>query len=214
MKKSNRSFLIVLAVVIVIVAIGIFASRSSAPGSPASAPAASSTSPLSAASSSAATGTASSSGKGGATITFDRFFQGSSFTFSYPTSWSIFSAAPLAMTNFNGQYGPNNTIPAGGAEIDVVTTTVYGNLQSIMDTELMGAQNITKSLVAVDGASCQEARYETAHAGDPTTATIALYCPRNTELWKIYLAYRANDPSSAAILSDFHEVLNTIKFIP
>ena len=211
MKKSNRSFLIVLAVVIVIVAIGIFASRRSpAPAVPSSAPAATGT----AASSGAATGTASSSEKPGATITFDRFYQGSSFTFSYPPSWSVLAAAPFAMTNFNGQYGPNNTIPAGGAEIDVVTTTVYGNLQGIMDTELMGAQNLVTSLVTVGGVSCREARYDTSHSGSPTTATVALYCPRNTELWKIYLAYRANDPSSTALLSDFHEVLTTIKFIP
>ena len=214
MKKSNISFLIVLAAAIVIVAIGIFASRRSAPGVPSSAPAASGTPAAPAASSSAATGTALTSGKGGATITFNRFYQGSSFTFSYPQSWSILTAAPFAMTNFNGQYGSNNTLPAGGAEIDIGTTTVYGNLQSIMDTELMGAQNLTTSLVTVGGASCREARYDTSHAGSPTTATVALYCPRNTELWKIYLAYRANDPSSTAILSDFREVLNTIKFIP
>ncbi len=215
MTKRKIIALVGVAAVIVVIAYAMFAERSVAPSgqepgslSGMQGSSASSSAP------SAASGTVATSSRGGATITIDRFYGGSSFTFSYPMSWSVLTVAPLAITNFNGKYASGNVIPPGGAEIDVVTTTVYGNLQSIMETELMGAQDLKMSTTSVDGTACAEAQYQDAHGGSATSASIALYCERNTKLWKIYLAYRANDPATAALLNDFKEVLNTLKFIP
>ena len=54
-------------------------------------------------------------------------YSGSSFSFDYPSSWSIYSAMPLFMTNFDGNYKADGVIPAGGIQLGVVTTTISGN---------------------------------------------------------------------------------------
>ena len=59
-----------------------------------------------------------------ATVTFQKFYSGDSFSFSYPTAWSVYNTSPFSINNFNGKYDASGAVPAGGAEIDVVTTTL------------------------------------------------------------------------------------------
>jgi hypothetical protein len=150
----------------------------------------------------------------GVSISIQRFYAGSSFSFSYPSSWSIFNTAPFSITNFNGRYISRDVIPVGGAEIDVVTTTNYGNLQDIMTTELMGATNLTTSTVTVSGVTCIETHSDRSFSDGTPSGNIAVYCERGTALWKIYLSYRKSDPAAAARIADFTGVLSSLQFLP
>ena len=164
-------------------------------------------------SSSAMPTTTSSAGAPGLSVSMQRSYAGDSFSFNYPASWSIFNAAPFSITNFRGQYASGDVIPKGGAEIDVVTTTNYGALKNIMATELMGAAHMTTSAPVVSGITCTEENYDRSFSDGTPSANVAVYCERGTELWKIYLSYRANDPA-AAHMSDFNEVLSSMQFLP
>jgi len=150
----------------------------------------------------------------GVSISIQRFYAGSSFSFSYPSSWSIFNPAPFSITNFNGRYILGNVIPVGGAEIDVVTTTNYGNLQDIMTTELMSATNLTTSTVTVSGIACTETHSNRSFSDGTPSENVAVYCERGTALWKIYLSYRKNDPAAAARITDFAGILSSMQFLP
>lgn len=121
---------------------------------------------------------------------------------------------PFSMTNFNGQYVSGDVVPMGGAEIDVVTTTNYGDLKNIMTTELMGAADLATSTVAVDNVACDEARYGESYSDETLSGNIAVYCERGIKLWKIYLSYRESDPAAAVHVADFNGVLSSMKFLP
>jgi hypothetical protein len=140
-------------------------------------------------------------------------YSGSSFSFNYPSSWSILSAKPLMMTNFNGQYKANGVIPAGGAQLGVVTTTVGGSVADIMTTELMSAKNLTTSTVAVDNVSCAKATYQVSYAPGATAQNISLYCLRGSELWKIYFSYPAGDAAEKADIPALDGILSSMKFL-
>lgn len=147
-------------------------------------------------------------------ISIQRSYAGASFSFSYPVSWGIFTEAPFSLINFDEQNFANGVLPPGGAEVNIATTTVYGNLDAITATELMGVSDLSTSTVAVDGTSCMEARYHETYAGGVQMANMALYCDRGTELWKIYLAYRAGDQAAAAHLADFESMLHSMRLSP
>jgi hypothetical protein len=155
-----------------------------------------------------------SSVKNPASASTKKTYAGSSFAFSYPASWSIFNVRPFSITNFNGQYVSEDVIPMGGAEIDVVTTTNFGDLKNIMATELMGAANLTTSTVAVSNVACSEANYGGSFSNGVPSKNIAVYCERGTELWKLYIAYRGDDPSGSTYRADFDGVLGSMKFLP
>ena len=138
---------------------------------------------------------------------------GSSFSFVYPGSWFVFSASPLMMTDFNGKYRTGGVIPAGGAQLGVVTTTVGGSVADIMTTELMSATSLTTSTVAVNGVACTKATYQVGYAPGATAQNISLYCLRGTELWKIYFSYPAGDAAEKADLSTLSGMLSSMKFL-
>ena len=101
-------------------------------------------------------------------------------------------------------------LPAGGAELDVVTTTAYGGYGAIMKTELLNTSDISTSTVAVDGVNCVRANYR-ADADGQTLSDIAIYCPQGTELWKIYFDYNNGDPAATAHLAVFNTILASMK---
>lgn len=145
-----------------------------------------------------------------------RSYSNGSFSLSYPSSWSIARYLPFLITNFNGQYQTGGIIPVGGAQIYVVTTTIEsGYLQSVINTQLMSAINITTTTLVVDGVACPAAAYEAAYAPGVTSKNVSVYCSRGGELWEVYLSYEANDTAaaSAAHISDFNGVLGSMKFL-
>ena len=142
-----------------------------------------------------------------------RSYTGSSFSFKYPGSWTIFSTTPLMITSFNGQYKAGGVIPAGGVQIAVVTTTISNNLNSIMTTELANAIHLTTSTVMVNGTSCAKATYQVKYAPGATVQNVSVYCSHDTELWKIYFSYPANDPAGQADTSDFNGILGSMKLL-
>jgi hypothetical protein len=138
-------------------------------------------------------------------------YSNGSFSFSHPASWSIVSARPLLMTNFNGQYKAGGVIPANGIQLAVATTTAYGSVQDIIATELMSATHLTTSTVTVDNVSCAKEAYQVNYAPGAIAQNISVYCSRGTALWKIYFSYPANDPAEAVDVSDFNGVLGSMK---
>jgi hypothetical protein len=212
MNKKNLAIIIVAAVVVV----GIVAVADWQKGKVVQAPAvpggviASTTAGLT----QTPTSTASSSNSAVPSAATQNSYKGISFSFDYPTSWTLGMLAPVSINNFNSAYQSGSVIPMGGAEIDVATTTLYGKLGDIMATELSSAKNVATSIVTVGGISCAEARYQDSFSTTVGSQNIAVYCSRGTELWKIYLAYRAGDPAANAHISDFNGVLNSMKFLP
>ncbi len=150
----------------------------------------------------------------GYSVSFANFYQSASFSFSYPASWGISRLLPFSVNNFNDKYGAGGIIPAGGAQIVVATTTVYGNLADIMAGELVNAKNLATSTVAVSKVSCDEARFSAVYGPGATAQNIFVYCARGTELWKIYCAYSAGDPAAPTHIAECNEVLTSMKFLP
>ena len=216
MNKKTVWWIVGVAVVIIVaVVIWWGAKPAKAPEVGSNTPAATGTVPTSANASGTATPSATvvASGTPGMTVTMGGVYSGNSYSFKYPFAWTIESYRPFVMTTFGGKYINNDVIPPGGAEIDIATTTVYGNLQAIMQTELMTATNITTSAVAVDGTSCAEASYHNTYSGGVASKDIAVYCVRGNELWKFYLSYRADDPAGSTHVADFNSVLASMKLL-
>ena len=155
--------------------------------------------------------TANSSGK---TVTLMTAYTGPSFSFNYPNTWKYSPAADFLITNFGGKYAANGVIPAGGAQVNVATTTLSGPLSDIIDTESMSANNKVLSTVTVDKIACQKAVYEANYAPSANSEDISIYCSRGSVLYKIYLSYGANDPKGAAHITDFNMMLDSMKFLP
>ena len=141
-------------------------------------------------------------------------YTGPSLSLSYPNSWAVSSTAFFSMTNFGGKYDAAATIPMGGAEIDVVTTTVYSSVNEIMTTELMSAKSVTRSTVTIDNVLCQKASFQDTYSSGVASQDVSLYCLRGTELWKIYFSYRAGDPAAQAHIADFDSVMSSMKLLP
>lgn len=213
-------WVVIVLAVIVIVILGVFAfgNKAKAPEVPADTMAPTSTvasGTITATVGSSAGSASSSSPAVSITLsTSTHSYANGSFSFNYPLSWSIAQYSPFSMTNFNGQYGANGTIPPGGAVIEVVTTTVQsGFLPSIMDTQLMNAMDVTTTTLTVDDVACPAAAFEAAYAPGATSKNVSVYCLRGTELWEVYLSYSASDTAAASHVSDFNSVLGTMKFL-
>ena len=212
MDKKTLGWIIGIVVVIIVVAVIWWGAK------PAKAPEVASSTSV-ATGTGAIAGTAPSSvavtasGTPGVTVTMGGVYSGNSYSFKYPFAWTIESYWPFAMTTFGGKYVNNDIIPPGGAEIDIATTTVYGNLKVIMQTELMAAKNVLTSAVTVDGTSCAEANYDNTYGGGIALKDTAVYCARGNELWKFYLSYRADDPAGNTHVADFNSVLASMKLL-
>lgn len=222
-RKKKSIILIAVIIVVAVIIISVILSERSVAPSVDIYPVASETSTAGATVSSTAVNvtstfvTASSSSSSSSSprlsVSFNRFYQGPSFTLSYPQAWTILSVRPFSLTTFGGKYGPNGTLPAGGSEIDVVTTTAPGGFADIMATQLMGAEHIATSTVTVDGVACTRTQYQEPNAGY-STESVLLYCEQGTELWQVGMVERVGDPNASQHLADLQEVLSAIKFIP
>jgi hypothetical protein len=206
MNKKNV-WLIVIVVVLIVVVVGLVMWGNKVAKAPTSTNMAEQG--ASVASSSAAVPVATSTA--GATLVP---YAGSSFSLSYPDSWTVSPASFFSLTNFAGKYEADATIPMGGAEIDVVTTTVYSSVNEIMTTELMSANNVATSTVTIDNVPCQKASYQDKYSSGVGSQDISLYCLSGTESWKIYFSYRAGDSAAQTHIADFNTVLNSMKLIP
>jgi hypothetical protein len=225
-KNMNKKYLIVIIVAVVVI-VGIVAVVDWRNGNVAQAPvvpvlsvasgsvASASGTPVTVGSPSSSVSVGvSSTGGSGYSVSFQNFYQNGSFSFNYPESWSVSRIIPFSVNNFNDKFEVAGVIPKGGAEIIVATTTVRGNLADIMAAELVSAKNLATSTVAVSKIACSEARFNATYGPDAVAQNIFVYCPRGTELWKIYCAYPAGDPAATADVSACNEVLNSMKFLP
>ncbi len=161
-----------------------------------------------------ATSTASSSAPAVAAPAAQKNYTGVSFSLSYPSSWNVSSTPFFSINDFGGKYQSGWVIPMGGAEIDVVTTTVYSSVGEIMTTELMNAANLATSTVTVDNIACKQAAYQYSHAPGLVSQDISIYCLRGSELWKIYFSRRVGDTMAQVHVADFNGVLGSMKFLP
>ncbi len=142
-------------------------------------------------------------------------FKNGSFSFNYPLSWTLGGTKPVMVNNFNSKYEGGGVIPMGGAEIDVVTTTLYsGRIQDILGTELLSATNVTTSTTSVRGVSCVEAKYTGAYVAGVASQNMAAYCLRGAGLWKLYLSYRSGDAKADAHVAAFNNLLASLRFLP
>lgn len=217
MKKKAMWWIIGLVVVIIVVAvIGWGAGTAKAPEVKSTAPTGTTqTAPAGSPSGmNSSTVSASASGTPGMTITFNGAYSNSAFSLTYPNGWQIISFGPtFSLTTFGNAYVDGDVIPSGGAEIDIATTTVYNNLGTIMQTELLSATNVTTTAVTVDDTACAEASYNNTYTGGIASQDIAVYCEQGTELWKMYLSYRENDPDGSAHIAAFKSVLASMKLL-
>lgn len=203
-KKKLTGIIVLVAVIIIVIVAAVWIGAKTAKAPEMTSSVVSSTG--------AAVSTTSSSGE--MSVTIKPFYGNGSFSFNYPTSWSISSYSPFAMTTFDGKYVDGDLIPEGGAEIDVVTTTVYGNLQSIMTTELMSATNVATSAVSIDDVPCAKTTYDNSYTPNIASKDTAIYCQQGSELWKIYLSYRADDANASTHVADLNSILQSMKLLP
>ncbi len=161
-----------------------------------------------------ATSTASSSAPVVAMPVAQKNYTGASFSLSYPGSWNVSSTPFFSINDFGGKYQSGWVIPMGGAEIDVVTTTVYSSVSEIMTTELMNAVNLATSTVTVNNIACNQAAYQYSHAPGLVSQDVSIYCLRGSELWKIYFSRRVGDSAAQVHVADFNGVLESMKFLP
>jgi hypothetical protein len=147
------------------------------------------------------------------TITQTGFYENKLFSLSYPSSWTISSYSPFSLTNFKGEYVDKDIIPDGGAEVDVVTTVAASSVKDIMTTELMSSTDLATTNVTVDHVACMEATYNNTYTSSIASKDVAVYCQQGTNVWKIYLSYRANDSAGVAHLTDFNSMLDSMKLL-
>lgn len=198
-KRKIIAVAVIVAAAVVIAGVALYAKRTMAPSAPVSSGVSSSTSM-------AVAPHPTSSVSGGS-------YANGSFSFDYPAGWSVAQYAPFSLDTFKGAYEADGTIPSGGAELDVVTTTAYNGDGAIAASELMRAQNLATSTMAVDGVSCLKASYGAAYAPGKMLEDTALYCLRGTELWKVYFSYNVGDPAAAAHIADFAKMIGSMKFL-
>jgi hypothetical protein len=208
----NKKNIIVLCVVVVALAIiGIFVwdkKTARAPGVSTTITTSTTTSP--------ATSSPSSTGSGLSVVvstSSPKKYSNASFSLTYAGAWTIANHNnPFTLTNFGGKYLNGGILPAGGAEIDVVTTTVEGNLQDIIAYDLQGTTNIATTTISVDGVPCSATADHSAYTPGYTSKNVSVYCQQGIELWKIYLSYDANDTTSTSPLPAFNAMLASMKF--
>jgi hypothetical protein len=104
-------------------------------------------------------------------------------------------------------------IPPGGVELDAVSSTVYGNLDAIMQTQLVNAQDLTTSTITLSGAACARADYKDNYTATFILDDTALYCTRGNELWELYFSYNDGDPAASAHIAAFNSILASMKLI-
>jgi hypothetical protein len=216
MNKKYLSVIVIVAVIIVIAVVGISTHINTAKA-PVAENGSSSTTVI--ATSTPIQMTVSSTNTGSSTvsvsITPGKTYANESFSFTYPEAWSVSTVSPFSLTNFGGDYLGGGIIPPGGALIDVVTTTVYGQgvLQGIMTTQLMNAMDLSTTTLSVDGIACPAAAFQAAYAPGYASKDVSVYCQRGDDLWEMYLSYGASDTAMAAHVADFNSVLASMKLL-
>jgi hypothetical protein len=130
-----------------------------------------------------------------------------------PNSQVISQGGPMLLNNFGSQYQNGGLVPPGGAEISITTNTLpRPPLSSFISNELQGATITSTSSIMVSGSSCTEVFYSDSYGKNYNYSNIAVYCPHNGTLYKLFLFYTAGDPATAQFLGAFQQVLNTVQF--
>lgn len=130
-----------------------------------------------------------------------------------PNLQIISQGGPVVLDNFGGQYQHGGLVPPGGAEITITTNPLPPlPLLMIISKELQGATITSTNAITVSGVSCAEVFYLDSLGQNYTSSNIAVYCPHNATLYKLFLFYTDGDPAANQFLGAFQQVLNTIQF--
>ena len=135
-----------------------------------------------------------------------------SVTFEYPLTWSMATTNPIEIDNFNHAYLSGGINPPGGAEIDMVPTTFYNSLSQFIAGDLVTATATSSVTIAVGNRECTEVFYDDSYGPGANSKNVAVYCPQGTSMFKIYLAYWANDPNGSQYLTILKQMLSTMEF--
>ena len=130
-----------------------------------------------------------------------------------PNSQVISQGGPVLLNNFGSQYQNGGLVPPGGAEISITTMPLPPPpLSSLIANELQGATISSTKTIIVSGTSCTEVFYSDSFGQNYNYSNIAVYCPNNSTLYKLFLFYTASDPASGQFLAAFQQILSNIEF--
>ncbi len=229
MDSRRKQIWIIVVVVVVVVVIGFLAwtlrarapetqpsgSSTSTVSIPASSTVVASGTQMSVSSTGGLTVTLSTSTNGGVSSVWEPYSSDSvNISLDYPPGWILGTDLPLSFDNFGNNYQNNEMIPAGGAEIDVVSVKNAGPDGPIIQTETMDDTVNSTSSVTVDHVACTQVSYTSNYGQGYPSNNIGVYCPdaSNGLLYKIYLSYHENDPKGTTFLTAFQRVLDSISF--
>jgi hypothetical protein len=121
---------------------------------------------------------------------------------------------PISLNNFASHYSEGGIVPAGGAVIDVTSISLpSGSLSDFIANELAGATVASITTITVAGSSATQVVYSDSYSNLLTLNEIAVYVPHGKLLYKIYLSYRAGDPSQSVFLTSFQQILASFQFM-
>jgi len=145
--------------------------------------------------------------------------QRNGLTLRCPPDWQLNPAVPeggpINLNTFKSQYLSGGIIPAGGADIDIAyLPNPSGTVQQIMAVDLEDAeeQGIDPRGFSVGGANGKRVSYTDTYTSGLVYRTTAVYVPGGAGLYKFYLTYHKGDPQEAQFISDFEQVLKSVRF--
>lgn len=139
-------------------------------------------------------------------------------SFEYPSDWKINTAlstlhGPISLDNFNNAYANGGIIPAGGADIDITTTTIPTSLDQFAINEAVGTNLLAMGDISVANASCASTYdADSLYSNVLIYKEVSVYCPVGNTLYKIYLSYPTATSSDNIFPPEFTAFLGTIQF--
>jgi hypothetical protein len=117
---------------------------------------------------------------------------------------------PVSLNNFGNHYEHGGLIPPGGAEIYITDVALPPPpLLDFIAGETVGALTSAITSIAVAGSPATKVVY-TDLPGGVRYRNVAIYVPRGTRLFKLYLFFRDDDPQADDFLAAFQQVISTI----
>jgi hypothetical protein len=146
--------------------------------------------------------------------------QRSGMSVRYPSDWqlnpSVPDNGPIALNTFESHYSERGGhFPNHGAEIDIsYVPKPSGSVQQVMNTDLKGSDDlkIDDSPIPVDDAKAIQASYSDSFRGYLAHETLAVYVEHGTGLYKFFLTYHKGEAWAPQFVSDFDEILKSVRF--
>jgi hypothetical protein len=136
----------------------------------------------------------------------------------YPQNWEVNEFlltldGPLSLNNFANAYAEGGIIPNGGAKIDITTIPLPSTpISDVIASDLHGTTIVGTSLQTVGGESGTRIIYTADFPPLLVEKSIAVYVPHNNTLYKFFLSYREGDPLENQFITDFQQILDSVRF--